>query len=192
MKCLKTKREHYLQYVEKHQTDRLIKNLKIDTNSKGKLLRIFSGLNEEIFNNPIQTDYQIESNSDNKILISFDTKSKMKYRLDIFFLIESDKSDNPINHIAFSDYNKLIEDEIGYEDKIGRYEMIEVMNRIHYILNDLLDRKIINNSFCIGITDSLKKNSIYEYSLKIIVGEGGFDKLSTTCYDSGFGLYFKI
>lgn len=190
MRYLKTKRDHYIQYVEKHKTDRLVKNLKISTSSKEKFIKEFLSLKEEIFNLPNKTDYNIEENSQNKLLISFLTDSKTKYRLDIIIFNEPDKQNNPINHIAFSDYN--IKKQSEYDTEMNKYEMIEVMNRIHFILKDLLSKRIINNSFCIGGTESLKKNSIYEYSLKVIVGDGGFDKLNTDLYDSNFGLYFKI
>ena len=35
--------------------------------------------------------------------------------------------------------------------------------------------------------------NIYEYSLKVIVGKNGFDKLKTNVYpNTGWGLYFSI
>lgn len=185
---LYTKYEHYSKYVEKHKTDRLIKNVKITTNHKDILVKRLS-LNEEIFNTPRPTNYNIES-INNDILISFFTNSNTKYRLDLFLIEELDKEEQPINHIGFSNFNIKGRDE--YDNETNKNEMIEVMNRIHFILKDLLNKKIINNSFCIGLTKSISKNNIYEYFLKIIVGEDGFDKISTKYYDSGFGLYFKI
>lgn len=71
--------------------------------------------------------------------------------------------------------------------------MYEIINKIHFILNDLIDNKIINNYFCIGGTKLLTKNNIYQYVLKILVGEDSFKKLDTNVYkDTKFGLYFKI
>ena len=46
--------------------------------------------------------------------------------------------------------------------------------------------------FCIGGAKLLAKNNIYQYMLKVIVGEDGFKKLKTNKYNTGFGLYFKI
>ena len=68
------------------------------------------------------------------------------------------------------------------------------MNRIHFILKDIIDKNYINNNlFCIGGTEIESKNNIYEYSLKVIVGNNGFDKLKTSVYPkTGWGLYFSI
>ena len=186
MNYLYSKYDHYISFVEKKKTDRLCKNLKVMANSKhGKLIK-------EIFNNPIDTNYKIEKDKDNKILISFHTNSLFMYRLDIFKIIEEDKSDNFINHISFSDYDNNPNDEDKYEDLLNRNEMREILNRIHYILLDLVDKQTITDMFCIGGAKLLAKNNIYKYVLKVIVGGGGFDKLETDKYDTGFGLYFKI
>ena len=169
MKYLYVKYNHYVNFINENKNDRLCKNLKIYASSK-------NGLINEIFTEPLNTEYTIEENNDN-ILISFYTKNYNKYRLDIFKIIEKDKSDDYINHISYSDYdNKL-----------------ELLNRIYFILMDLLNKNIINNSFCIGGTKLISKNNIYQYLLKTIVGENGFKKLNTDVYkDTKFGLYFKI
>lgn len=183
---LYTKYDHYVFFIEKHKTDRLMKNLKISTHVKSGVLI------KEILNNPIKTEYNIEY-IDNRILISFNSESNNKYRLDIFPIIEEDKSIDPINHISFSRFENSIDDEFEYENETGLNEMIEILNRIHYILKDLLSNDKINNYFCIGFSKSLRKNNIYKYALKIIVGDGGFDKLPTDIYPlTKFGLYFKV
>jgi len=186
MRYLHSKYEHYCKFVEKHKTDRLFKNLKITTNFKEDFVKKLK-LNEEIFNKEIPTQYNIELQKSNEIVISFYTNKNNKYRLDIIIINEDDKF---INHIGFSDFNTKNSNE--YDNPTKRDEMIEIMNRIHYILRELLSKKLIINYFCIGITSSLVKNNIYEYFLKIVVGEDGFDKLPTTHYPTGFGLYFKI
>ena len=37
-----------------------------------------------------------------------------------------------------------------------------------------------------------KKNIIYTYILKVLVGEKGFRKKECDAYESGFGLYFSV
>lgn len=109
MNYLYVKYEHYNDFVDEHKNDRLCKNLKIYGTSK-------KGLIKEIFNEPLYTDYKIEKNTLDYLLISFETKSNYRYRLDIFKIIEPNKYDNYINHIAFSDYNNDISDENKYEE----------------------------------------------------------------------------
>ena len=63
---------------------------------------------------------------------------------------------------------------------------------MNFILRDLV-KNGISNLFCIGGNEIFQKNNIYEYFLKVVVGEDGFKKLNTDVYpDSGWGLYFKI
>ena len=188
MNYLHTKYEHYVKFVEQHKTDRLEKGLKIYTNSKTGL---FKNSINEIFKDELNTQYKIVKDYPD-MLISFYTKSQNKYRLDIIQGIEKDKSNEYINHIAFSDYNNDPNDEEAYETLLNRNEMIEVINRIHFILKDLNKINKINNQFCIGGTKLLAKNNIYQYVLKVLVGVDGFEKLETTVYKSGYGLYFKI
>jgi hypothetical protein len=57
----------------------------------------------------------------------------------------------------------------------------------------MVNDKVIENSFCVGGTLFLKKNYLYKYFLKMIVGEDGFKKRDTVVYPKvGWGLYFKI
>lgn len=184
MKYLYVKYENYIDFVNIFKTNRLAKNLKIMTNTKGELIK-------EIFRSPIKTQYNIENISKN-LKISFFSNKNFKYRLDIFRIIEENKSKNYINHLAFSDYENDIYDDEKYEELVGRNEMIEVLDRIHFILKDLVSKKIINNHFCIGGTKLDEKNRIYKYMLKVIVGENGFTKQKTEIYKTKFGLYFKI
>ena len=66
-------------------------------------------------------------------------------------------------------------------------------NRIHFILIELLKKGLIKNYFCIGGTEIVEKDNIYEYLLKVIVSDDGFRKMENEVYDKvGWGLYFSI
>lgn len=204
MKYIYTKTEHYKMFYEKNKTDRLSKNVKIlpETN-KMNLFKITSDfeINEEIFNKSIETEYEIEKVKNNFIKIVFSTNSNIKYRLDIHIIEEIN---GVVNHISFTEYDSKYdtipnnyldfdEYEESYNKPTNRNEMIELINRIHFILKDIIEKKYIsNNLFCIGGTEIESKNNIYEYSLKVIVGKKGFDKLNTNVYSTGWGLYFFI
>ena len=56
--------------------------------------------------------------------------------------------------------------------------MLEILNRIRYIIEDLVKSEDVVNNFCIGDSILDSKNNIYEYFLKMVIGE---DK-----YISGF------
>lgn len=180
MNYLYTKIEHYRLFFEKYNTDRLEKNLKLYTNSKTNLLN-------EIFNNPIKTEYDIFYD-ENNIKIIFITKSKTEYRLDIFPIDEKNKG--LVNHISFSLSDSKLDDE--YEKLTNKNEMLDILNRIHYIIIDIVSKNIVNNYFCIGGKEIKEKNKIYEYFLKIVVGDKGFDKLETDIYNTKWGLYFEV
>jgi hypothetical protein len=96
-----------------------------------------------------------------------------------------------VNHISFTTAN-LEYNDIRYEDETYYYETVELLNRIRFILTDLVSKNEIDNYFCIGGTDLEKKNSIYRNFLKAVVGEGGFEKMDTDLYTTGWGLFFKI
>lgn len=204
MKYLYSKSEHYIKFIESNKTNRIYKNLKIWTSgSKGNLFNISFGLNisEEIYEKPIDTDYSIIDMNDNFKKVIFKSKSNTEYRIDIHIINEFDKL---INHISFTknddmydiipnnetDFKKY---DIDYNKPTGKNEMIELLNRLHFILKDLVSKNIINNNFCIGGTELIEKNNIYEFFLKVIVGDGGFEKINTNVYPKvGWGLYFSI
>jgi hypothetical protein len=193
MKYLYTKNDHYRLFVNKHKTDRIKKNIKIYTTSKDKLL-IESGIINEIFNNPLQTEYRLYKNAKNLKAI-FKSNSNTEYRLDVFPIVEENKG--IVNHISFSTSNNNITDKNEYEALTDKKEMIEILNRIHFILNKMVENSIVYNYFCIGASEIEKRNNIYEYFLEIVVGVDGFDKLKTDVYknkedDLNWGLYFKI
>jgi len=184
MRYIHTKLEDYNKFIKENGTNRLSKNLKIHTSSKNLLLKSLFNVNE-MFDRILKTDYIIKPNT--KYLILFKTNKNNEYRLDVVPKYENDKG--LVNHIAFTDskVNK-IED---YDVLLDKNEMIEILNRISYIINDLVIKNIINNYFCIGGTNLESKNKIYEYLLKVVVDQNGFTKETTNLYDAGWGLYFK-
>jgi hypothetical protein len=189
MKYLYTKTEHYKIFISENKSNRLSKSIKILPESdKMNLFKISLGsnLNEEIYDGPIQTDYELVKVNDNFIKVLFSSKSNTDYRLDIHIISEKN---GIVNHLSFT------ENDIKYDNiPTGKNEMIEIMNRIHYILSDLLlTNNLSNNLFCIGGTELIEKNNIYEYLLKVIVGKDGFKKINTNIYPKvGWGLYFSI
>ena len=196
MKYLLTKNEHYKLFKRKYGTDRISKNLKLYTNSKSGIFEKF-GLINEIFEKPIQTEYTIQTENSEKYdecwyKVLFKSESSTEYRLDIWPTFEKNKG--LVNHISFSlsDRNFIDDGAEKYEKLTGKNEMIEILNRLNYVIQDLISKKKIVNYFCIGLTELENKNDIYEYFLKKNVGKGGIDKLKTNIYPTGYGLYFKI
>ena len=205
MKYLYTKTEHYKLFIKDNKSNRLSKDIKILPESdKMNLFKISLNynLNEEIYDKPLETDYKLLKIKDNFIKVLFQSKSNINYRLDIHTIVEKN---GIVNHISFTEDDikyDIIPDkqsdfeqyESDYNRLTGKNEMIELMNRIHYILSNLLSNDdLSNNSFCIGGTELIEKNNIYEYLLKVIVGDGGFKKINTDIYSKvGWGLYFSI
>jgi hypothetical protein len=202
MKYLYTRLSHYNSYINEYNTNRLDKGIKIiSTESKRHLLSKSFELNEEeIFESPLDTNYTI-SNKDNKLTVIFSTTSDTEYRLDIFSIIEND---DIVNHLAFSINNPIFDKiptnqkdfdnyNLEYHKLTSKHEVIELLNRIHFILKDLVSNSKIENNFCIGGTEIIEKNNIYEYFLKVVVGNDGFTKKNSDIYPNiGWGLYFKI
>jgi len=143
----------------------------------------------EIFDSEIKTEYTIYDNKNN-LTIKFLTNSNTEYRLDLF--LKNEKEKGLVYHIGFSTW------EVSKEEynivKIEKYEMIEILNRIKFIIKDLIRKnKLKVNYFCVGASEiSDKKNDIYEYFLKIVLGNNNFQKLETDLYSPNWGLYFKI
>ena len=200
MKYLYTKTEHYKKFIFDNNTNRLSNGVKImpESNKMTLFKNSLCYINEEeIFQKPIITEYEVFKINDKFIKILFTSNSKTDYRLDIHIINEINVL---VNHIAFTKYDTIPNNpndfekyEYDYNKPTGMNEMIEIINRIHFILIDLLKKGLIKNYFCIGGTEIIEKNNIYEYLLKIIVGDDGFKKLKTEVYDKvGWGLYFSI
>jgi len=201
MKYLWTQTEHYRKFIKENKSPRLSKFLKIYTESKSELIdKLFK--KNEIFNSNLITEYSItdQKNVEGKKVI-FKTKSDNEYRLDIYFIIEDT---GLVNHLSFTKNIDLYDmitntnDEFNlinkkYNELTENREAIEILNRIKYILSDLVKKDIISNYFCIGGTEIEAKNNIYQYFLKVVVGDGGFIKKKSDSYTkTGWGLYFKI
>lgn len=193
---LHTNINQYRKYIVENKTDRISKGIKLFTTSKDYLLSKI-GINE-IFDNKygLETKYdKIKLN--NNIKVTFNTKLD-SYRLDIIPIVENDEL---INHISFTLNNDRFDNipdnieefdmfSLDYETPTNKGEMVEILNRLNYILRDLVKKGLLNK-FCIGGTEIQKKNDIYEYFLKVI--DCDFKKINTLVYPkSGWGLYFKI
>jgi len=201
MEYLYSKYDHYLNFISDNKTDRISKKLKLKPNSSkiGSIIKYVSKLDEEIFNSPIETEYKLTNISKNFKKIVFKTE-KSEYRLDLHIIPENNQF---VNHIAFTQNNDTFdriptnkteyeEYEYMYNKESSKYEMVSLLSRINFILRDLLSKNMIENSFCIGGTEIESKNKIYQYFLEVVVGEGGFKKIKTNIYSTGYGLYFKI
>jgi hypothetical protein len=201
MNYLYTQYKHYVKYITENGTNRVHKGIKILASSnKFSSLSNFK-FNEEIFEKPIECVYEIDNININQIKITFKSKSNVEYRLDIFKIIEDGILYNHISYTKNDDIfdknpeNQQEQDEMDmkYEEPTNNYEVYDLLGRVRFILNSMVDDKVIENSFCVGGTLFLKKNNLYKYFLKIVVGEDGFEKRDTGVYPKvGWGLYFKI
>ena len=195
VKRLLTNYKHYKKFLlENNNSDRLSKWLKIlPDSSKYNLLKNYLNIDiiqEEILNKPIPNKYKLEIKNIIKKKILFYSNNSNLYSLDIFTLQENI---GIYNHISFTIGDSDNVKDIDYENLTDKNEMLDLMGRIRFILQDLINKNIITNNFCIGGTDLEKKNKIYYYLLKVIVGEDGFKKINTTIYPkTSWGLYFSI
>lgn len=172
--------KHYSDFIESNKSDRLCKNLKLFTKSK-RLLEVFDG--------DIETEYEIITNNKRESLITFKSISGEKYRIDIYKVFENIGT---VNHISFSTFDKDLDDS-DYEEPTNKNEVYDVLNRIKFILNDMIKCvELESRKFCIGGTKFTSKNLIYKYILTKIVGESGVMKRETPLYETGWGLYFMI
>ena len=198
---LYSKYEHYLKFLSENKSDRIHKGVKLITidNKYSSLCNI--KINEEIFENPIECEYDISDIGNDRIKVRFKSKREVDYRIDISKIAEDGQL---INHIGFTidnfkfdklPTNQMEQDEFDmeYEALTDKNEVYDVLGRIRYILLHMIKNKIINNHFCVGGTVFLKKNKLYEFFLKVIVGDDGFKKKQTDVYPKiGWGLYFTI
>lgn len=183
MKYLYSKNEHYNFFIKNEKNNRLDIGLKLLPSSK------FIKINE-IYNSEINTDYNCIKDYNEYKSYVFKTNSNIEYRLDLFIIYEV-TINKRVNHISFTLSNIEWDDE-QYENLTNYNETIELLNRIRFIINDLVNKNKILNYFCIGGSDLKEKNSIYKYFLKTVIGESGFEKINTESYSTGWGLFFKI
>lgn len=204
MRYLYTKSDHYKKFIRESGSNRISKGLKILPESdKMNLFKISLDykINEELFETPIETKYSVIKINDKFYKIIFHSNSGTQYRLDIH---EIKEKIGAVNHLSFTEedskFDRIPSNKEEYEimnndynRSTNKHEMIEIMRRMNFILKDLIGKNIILNSFCIGGTELQEKNNIYEYFLKVIVGDDGFKKLDTYVYPkTGWGLYFSV
>ena len=116
----------------------------------------------ELFKSSITTDYYVKNNEDFKTCY-FTKKSGNNYRLDLYEVDEPNIG--LVNHISFTLADvKNYEDET-YTNLTNKGEMLEILNRIRYIIEDLVKSEDVVNYFCIGDSILDSKNNIYEYRI---------------------------
>jgi hypothetical protein len=165
--------EDYKRYTEKYNTTRLDRKNEIYTNGG---LPKFLNIKEEIFEGRV-TPYSIIEDNNRRVLIKFNSKSNIEYRID---LIKEPIDD--IWHIGFSLFNSELDN--SYHDRTNNDESIDVFARVIWILKDLNK----NIEYCIGATGT-PKDKIYEFMMRYI---SNWEKRDTNEYDLGWGLYFHL
>lgn len=187
MKYLYTRNDHYRLFMEKNNNERLKKNLKIIPSTKFN--KVF-----EVFDRIIDTEYKVINKIiDNKKLKKciFKTTSGNNYRLDL--LLDYEANCGWTNHISFTTNDISNYNDENYENLTDKNEMIEILNRIKFIIKDLLENgELEHNNFCVGGAELEQKNNIYKNFLRIVVGDSGFDKVDIDGYSTGWVLVFKV
>ena len=173
----------------------LKENSNSDRISKGlKLHPVF-----EIFDREVKTEYSVsdrdyfipESELFYKLKVKFYSKSNTKYRIDIWSMVDIvEEREERYNHLAFSLYDKKT-DNPDYNEPTNKDELYDVMNRLTYIIKDMISKNIITNQFCVGGTSDLRKNKMYK-SLLSSMGAKDIEKRAEDLYDEGWGLYFTL
>jgi hypothetical protein len=135
-------------------------------------------ISEEIFEGR-ECDYDIIEKNDDRVLIKFKSKSLIEYRFDILR-----EPNTRIWHLAFSLSSSDMSD--GYHDRTNKYESIDIISRMVWILNDL---ELNVDEYCIGITGDKSKDNIYTYMMR---SAKEWDKRETNQYPLGWAIYFKI
>lgn len=168
------KLKDYKKYTEIKGTNKLDLNNEIYSKSQ---FPIFLNINEEIFEGR-ETNYLILEETNDNILIKFESSTQIKYRLDLF------KEPNmEIWHIGFSLFNSNLNS--NYHVETNNNEAIDVLSRIVWILKDLNK----NTEYCIGATGNPSKDNIYKYIMRFV---SNWEKRETEQYELGWAIYFKI
>lgn len=128
----------------------------------------------EIFDKHIPTEYSVHDRkspiyNDYDYIFYFKTQTNIEYRIDILKHDDDKVKYNNMYSILFSlkknDPYKSKVDE--YEELTDKNEMIEILNRIRYILKDWISKNNLNITFVIGKSDIERKNKIYKYFIRI-------------------------
>jgi hypothetical protein len=177
------KQNDFINYEKKYGHTRLDKWNRLFYPSKNKMLREVAGfiINEEIFDGEL-TNYDIKQNGYD-YLINFKTNSGVEYRFD---LSKEPNIDKNIYHLSFSLFN--IEQD-NYNNLTQKKESFEVLNRLIWILKDVVKLLPIDYEFCIGLSEDERRNSIYSYMMR---GITNWERRDTIHYDTGWGIYFKL
>lgn len=170
--------EDYKRYTDKYGNNRIDKNYIIET-TDSVIPKFIRKIQEEIFEG-IPNNYILIEDYPNKKLIKFASKSNIYYRLDILKELNSD-----IWHIAFSEFDKELVNDSGYEIQTNRGESIDVFSRIIWILKDIN----MNVEYCIGSSSDGRKNNIYMFMMKFV---SNWERRENTEYDGGWGIFFRI
>ena len=171
------KTKHYKKYIEQYGHNKLAKFLHLEPDES--CFPIFARINE-VFDLPLETEYVVSKNQHDYVLY-FESKSHTKYRIDLL----KDPTEK-VYHLAFSLADRIPEE---YEMPTAKREIFDVLNRMVWILKDFTKKKLENVEFCIGATNNIKKNKLYQYILKYAES---WEKRNSTEYDEGWALYFKI
>jgi hypothetical protein len=174
MRKILVKIEDYIKYLEINSNNKLDKSNKIYANCG---FPKFLNINEKVFEGR-ETEYDIIEDTNDKVLIKFKSASETEYRLDLFR-----EPNTQIFHIGFSIFNTELNNE--YHTKTNRFEAIDVISRLVWILKDINK----NVEYCIGATGDESKDSVYEYIMRFV---SNWEKRTTDQYDLGWAIYFSI
>lgn len=152
---------------------KLDKITRISTGSKF-LENTYIGKVNEIYQKELVTKYSVESRkspiyNDDDYIFKFKTNSNIEYRIDLLKHEDEKVEYSNMYSVLFSlakndPYSSNIDD---YEQLTDKYQMIEILNRIRYIIEDWVEQTKLNLTFVIGKSDIEKKNNIYKYFIKI-------------------------
>ncbi len=166
--------QDYKRYTESIGSNKLDQKNEIYTNNQ---FPKFLNINEEIFEGR-ETNYSIIDDSDDKVLIKFESSSQLEYRLDLF-----KEPNKEIWHIGFSLFDSNLDSE--YHIETNKNESIDVLSRVIWILKDINK----NVEYCIGATGNPSKDNVYKYMMRFV---SNWDKRNTDQYELGWAIYFKI
>ena len=168
-------------YIKRYNTDKLDNYNRIYSvgSFPPKFVRQYLSINEEVFEGT-PTEYNIESKTEDNIIIKFNSKLDTKYRLDLIM-----EPETQIWHIGFSEWNKELNNTNDYENLTNKNEAIDVFSRLIWILKDLN----MNVEYCIGSSADSRKNNIYEYMMRFV---SNWEKRNTEQYTLGWAIYFNL
>ena len=161
----------YIITYEQYKTFNSYKLDKITRVSTGS--KLITKMNE-IYQEKLKTNYTTEIRKSptyegDDYIIRFKTNSNVDYRLDLLKHEDDKVNYENMYSVLFSleknnHYSSSIYD---YEELTDKNEMIEILSRIGYIIQDWLNNTNKCITFVLGKSDIEKKNNIYKYFIKI-------------------------